>query len=201
MLSLPRRPAIFLLAFPLVLGACADKKTAPTPGIFAGLERWLAPPAPAEAPSLPIPASATVEPPRQVETIPARQRLGGSGARGGAPAVQTPTGEIALSFENAEIKDVVAVVLGDTLGFPYSVAPDVQGRISVSSTVPRGRVVQLLGGLIAQQGGALVWSDGAFSGRSPRPCPRGWAGLSSGRRSRAGRPFALFRCAMCRRMD
>lgn len=165
MLSFCRRPAIFLLAFSLVLGACADKKTAPTPGIFAGLERWLTPPVPTEPPaalSAPIAASPTVAPPRQIETIPARQRLGGSGARGGAPAVQTPSGEIALSFENAEIKDVVAIVLGDTLGFPYSVAPDVQGRISVSSTVTRGRVVQLLGGLIAQQGGALVWSDGAF---------------------------------------
>jgi general secretion pathway protein D len=165
MLPLPRRPATFLLAFTFLLGACADKKTAPTPGMFAGLERWLTPTAPTEPPaalSAPIAASPTVEPPRRIETIPARQRLGGSGARGGAPAVQTPSGEIALSFENAEIKDVVAIVLGDTLGFPYSVAPDVQGRISVSSTVTRGRVVQLLGGLIAQQGGALVWSDGAF---------------------------------------
>ena len=165
MLPLPRRPAIFLLAFTFVSGACADKKTAPTPGMFAGLERWLTPTAPTEPPaalSVPIAASPTVAAPRQIETIPARQRLGGGGARGGAPAVQTPSGEIALSFENAEIQDVVAIVLGDTLGFPYSVAPDVQGRISVSSTVTRGRVVQLLGGLIAQQGGALVWSDGAF---------------------------------------
>ena len=46
----------------------------------------------------------------------------------------TPSGGVTLRFDNAEIYDVIQVILGDILRVDYVIDPSVQGRITIKST-------------------------------------------------------------------
>lgn len=51
-----------------------------------------------------------------------------------SPLSAVPNPGITLTFDNADIYDVLKVVLGDALNLDYAVDPSVQGRITVKST-------------------------------------------------------------------
>ncbi len=63
-----------------------------------------------------------------------------------------------LNFEDAEVKDVMQAVLGNVLGVPYTIAPNVAGRITISSSAPQNKT-ELLGTLetvLSMQGLSLT---------------------------------------------
>ena len=56
-----------------------------------------------------------------------------------ARGVQDQDGGYRLNFEDADVKDVLHAVLGNVLGLTYTLAPNVTGRITVSSAAPQNR--------------------------------------------------------------
>ncbi len=73
------------------------------------------------------------------------ETLGDPGDGGQEPAlppargVQDQDGGYRLNFEDADVKDVLHAVLGNVLGLTYTLAPNVTGRITVSSATPQNR--------------------------------------------------------------
>ncbi len=69
-----------------------------------------------------------------------------------------------MNFEDAEVKDVAQAVLGNVLGLSYTIAPNVAGHITISSSAPQDRR-ELLGTLetaLAMQGLSLTRTGGSF---------------------------------------
>ena len=48
------------------------------------------------------------------------------------------SGQVTLNFANAEIREVVDVVLGETLGVSYIIDPKIQGQITARTSRPSG---------------------------------------------------------------
>ena len=81
--------------------------------------------------------------------------------RRAAPSAATSSGaggEFTFNFENVEIKDVVKAVLGDMLQLNFSVAPAVQGTMTLHTAQPMGRDAVLPGfeAALRLAGAALV---------------------------------------------
>lgn len=72
-----------------------------------------------------------------------------------------PNPGITLKFDNADIYDVLKVVLGDALNLDYVVDPSVQGRITLKSTtaVNLGDVFSILETALAMSNFAIVKQD------------------------------------------
>ena len=64
-------------------------------------------------------------------------------------------GEVTLNFANADIREVVDVVLGETLGVSYIIDPKVQGQITARTSRPLSRqaVIPALENILALNGG------------------------------------------------
>jgi general secretion pathway protein D len=87
------------------------------------------------------------------------------------PAAGRPTplgvakdAEVTLNFVDVDIREVLRIVLGDTLGVNYAVDPAVTGTITFRSAKPL-KTVELLPALdriLAGQGAALVDADGLY---------------------------------------
>ena len=86
---------------------------------------------------------------------------------GGASPIQTQApqgvtsvgeGDITLNFANADIREVINAILGNTLGLTYVIDPRVVGTITLRSAkpVPRKSAVGLLEDVLAMNGAALV---------------------------------------------
>lgn len=69
-----------------------------------------------------------------------------------------------LNFEDAEIKDVLQAVLGQTLGLNYTIASGVTGRISISSASPQTReeLLSTLETVLALQGLSMTKSGSVY---------------------------------------
>jgi general secretion pathway protein D len=67
-------------------------------------------------------------------------------------------GDITLNFVNADVREVVRSVLGDTLGENYVLDPRVQGTITVQTSrpLPRGTLLPMLEEILGLNGFALV---------------------------------------------
>ncbi len=78
-----------------------------------------------------------------------------------APVAVSENGGVTLNFVDADIRDVVAAVLGETLGMNYEIDPRVQGSVTVRTAkpVPRDAVIPTLEEILAARGAALVRSD------------------------------------------
>jgi len=74
---------------------------------------------------------------------------------------QTPNPGISLMFDNADIYDVLKVVLGDALKLDYVIDPSVQGRITLKSTaaVNMADVFSVLETALSTSGVAIVKQD------------------------------------------
>ena len=87
------------------------------------------------------------------------------GAAGSARAAGTDArdeGEIKLNFQNANLLEVVKVILGDMLNASYVVDPQVQGAVTMqtSRALPRSALLPTLE-LLLRMNGAAVVADGA----------------------------------------
>lgn len=116
---------------------------------LAQLNPFLPPPAqrqvPAVAqPAVPVPALPQAAAPAAIPAavpaatpaaaVPPVSAPAPAASAAGAPPVRSATGGISLRFDNADIYDVIQVVLGEILGADYTVDPAVQGKVTLRST-------------------------------------------------------------------
>ena len=76
----------------------------------------------------------------------------------------TPTGDITLNFADADIREVVRSVLGDTLGANYVLSPKVQGKVTAhtSRPLPRSALLATLENILRLHGAVIVQADGVY---------------------------------------
>ena len=87
-------------------------------------------------------------------------------------------GAVTLNFANAEIREVIDAVLGDTLGSSYIIDPRVQGTVTIRTTAPLARenVIPVLEDALAFNGAAMTFADGVYR---VLPLDQAAAGLTS----------------------
>ncbi len=73
-------------------------------------------------------------------------------------------GAVVINFENAELREVVRIVLGDTLKVNYIYDPRVQGIVSLQTTgeLPINALLETLETLLRMNGAALIIEDGVY---------------------------------------
>ena len=148
---------------------------------FASCERWperapeptvepgpLPPPAVPTRPSRPTPLTTPGdEEPLTVDRVVER----GTGVLVGPPAGRSraqittdAAGEITLNVVDAELREVVRLVLEDALGANYVIDPSVGGRITVQTTRPLAAadLVPTLDAILRMNGAALIQSGDLF---------------------------------------
>lgn len=92
--------------------------------------------APSSQPNAPTAAKATAAAAAQPAATPsvATAPLPATPTFAGAELSNTPNPGVTLKFDNADIYDVLQVVLGDILKLDYIIDPSVQGRVTLKST-------------------------------------------------------------------
>lgn len=83
----------------------------------------------------------------------------GNGNEGSGQTVSSfEPGDVSLNFENADIREVVQSILGNTLGENYVIDPNVAGSVTVSSARPlkRDDLLPVLEVILQMNGAALV---------------------------------------------
>ncbi|MCI0429163.1 MAG: type II secretion system secretin GspD [Rhodospirillales bacterium] len=72
--------------------------------------------------------------------------------------VEPETGAVSLNFVNADIREVIDTVLGNTLKVSYIIDPRVQGTVTLRTTrpLPAGSVIGILEDVLAMNGAALT---------------------------------------------
>ena len=150
--SLRKISLVGLLAPALALTPANPAVAQQFPNPFTGIPT----PAPAQAPAprasgMPTPAmppAATTQPApapavapsaagAAATSIPTAGSMGTAPPAGGNPSAlltNTPNPGVTLKFDNADIYDVIQVVLGDILKLDYVIDPAVQGRVTIKST-------------------------------------------------------------------
>ena len=85
-------------------------------------------------------------------------------AEGRAEAPVSKTGRVSLNFADADIREVVDVVLGDTLNLNYIIDPQVQGTVVARTSEPLDRedVIPALENILALNGAALRLVEGVY---------------------------------------
>jgi general secretion pathway protein D len=74
-------------------------------------------------------------------------------------------GDVVLDFADAEIKDVVRTVLGDILKVPYSVDPQIQGKVTLKTSTPvrKADVIAALETALKVNGAVIVLADNMYN--------------------------------------
>lgn len=69
--------------------------------------------------------------------------------------------EVSLNFENADLREAVEIILGETLGLSYIFDPAVVGTVSLKTTapLPANSVLEILETMLRMNGAALVVED------------------------------------------
>ena len=155
-IGLQQRSALLGLA--LVLAGCIEPS--PQSDITRTLSDVSFDPPRAPTPGAP-PAAAGVGPTQPVEAPLQPQIYGGRAitpqrtASGGA---QRSADGVQLNFEQAEIRDVIKVILGDIIGRSYTVDSDVQGQVTLSTSAPmsEGDLLAVLETVLRANGATLV---------------------------------------------
>jgi len=150
----------------LALSACVMPERAPPAP--PTLPESLLPSAPPESQQRGARALATLPQNAEAGAIPAPIVVRGAAApppASGAPAAPASGGgaaDVTLNFSGADIRDVIAAVLGATLKLNYVVDPDVAGPVTfnVSRPLRRDEVLPVLEAVLESRGFALVQSDG-----------------------------------------
>ncbi len=142
-----------------------------------GTEKQAAPAAPSSLLTEPLRLGTSVNRPLAV-LPPSREDAGEMpapiivrGASPSAPALPAPSapgaavaggGDVTLNFSGADIRDVIAAVLGETLKLNYVIDPDVAGPVTfnVSRPLQRDEVLPALEAVLESRGITLVQSDG-----------------------------------------
>lgn len=99
---------------------------------------------------------------RQLKSFPGSDQFVGFRPSSGHTAAK---GDISLDFADADIHDVVRSVLGDTLGLPYSIDPQVTGRITLKTAegLAKSDVLITLEQALKLSGFAIVQSNGIYN--------------------------------------
>ena len=73
-------------------------------------------------------------------------------------------GEVSLNYVDADIRQIVRLVLGDILKLNYSMEPGFMGIVSIHTARPLGHdaLLSTLEGLIEQVGGTITYRNGIF---------------------------------------
>ena len=139
-------------------------------------------------PATPATEVVTPQPPstEQTPTLPPREPIivEGTGKLVGTPGSQRttvpPAGEgYQLSFVDTEISSVVASVIGDGLGLPYVVDPQVKGTMTLQAARPlaRDEVLPALEAALSVYGAALINVGGVYQVVAIKDAPRRVGGL------------------------
>lgn len=122
------------------------------PGAFAVAQRAAQTPA--------LQASATAAAPMIDEFYPS---IGGKRAKS-ALKRNLGKGDISLEFQRAEITEIVSVILGDLLGVPFTIDPDVRGTASLRTGEPisAAGLVPVLEAVLASANAVLVNQGGVY---------------------------------------
>ena len=85
-----------------------------------------------------------------------RAAAGGSGSGG--------TGDVSLDFADTDIREIASEVLGGILRVNFTIDPAVRGTATLRTVTPltRDQVIPALTAMLAQNGAALVVSDGLY---------------------------------------
>jgi general secretion pathway protein D len=154
---------LVLLLGPLVGCAELDPRWAGPPrGVEPSSER--APEAPRAPITRPVELGLAAEPDEEVQPLePVVRRGTGSFLAPPAPAVRASlttdaAGEITLNLVDAELREVVRLVLQDALGVNYVIDPSVGGRITVQTMrpLPADDLLTVLDSVLRMNGAALV---------------------------------------------
>ena len=80
------------------------------------------------------------------------------------PLTETPDGGFTLNFADADLREVVRAILGDTLGVNFVVDPNVQGTVTLQTSRPitRSDLLPTLESVLGLNGAALVKVDGLY---------------------------------------
>jgi general secretion pathway protein D len=81
-----------------------------------------------------------------------------------ADARTQPDGDVKLNFQDANLIEVVKVILGDMLNVNYTIDPAVQGAVSMQTTrgLDREDLIPTLELLLRMNGAALIPADGGY---------------------------------------
>src|SRR5262249_29769247 len=82
--------------------------------------------------------------------------------RGGATAAKG--GDVTLNFAGADVRDVVAEILGETLRLNYVIDPEVSGPVTfnISRPLAREEVLPALEAVLNSRGATMVKDDGVI---------------------------------------
>ena len=159
------QPRCLLLGLMLLLAGCIQ------PSPRSDISRTLndvsfAPPPPLPPGAATTPAGVgpvqVPEPELRAQIYGGRPVTTGRAVTGGA---QRSADGVQLNFEQAEIRDVIKVILGDILGRTYTVDSDVQGQVTLSTSAPmsEGDLLAVLETVLRANGATLVdASPGTF---------------------------------------
>lgn len=120
--------------------------------------------------SLAPPEQATVGPGSRARTpggfYPGTGRTVGtvSPAPGQAPITTMPSGELTLNFVDADLREVIQAILGDTLNANYIVDPAVQGTVTMQTSrpLPPSALLTTLEDILSLNGATLLQSEGVY---------------------------------------
>ena len=180
-MSVSRLSGALLLCSALFLGACSGSKLYPPEekqSLSKGSPALRAEPAPAKTEETSESGTSEPEPsalaksaatPMSAPDLEGGQLESGSDKYPGtdrfvkarsrkAPETEVRDSEVILNFENAELREVVRAILGDTLNVSYVYDPRVQGVVSLKTTrpLPSEIVLETLETLLRMNGAALV---------------------------------------------
>lgn len=97
---------------------------------------------------------------RRASSQPFNQKLAST-----PPPALASSGQASFNFEGESLQAVVKAILGDMLGQSYSIAPGVQGTVTVATQKPVGSAgaLALLDQVLAQNNARMVYSDGRYN--------------------------------------
>ena len=134
---------LIMLGLSLALAGCESLQTKETPYVWPDIASGAPSPEAMRARNAAYPESSA-----EGEKDEARPRdpvvYRGTGrfinqSTGLAEAKSNDAGDITLNFQNADLKEVIGVVLGDMLGVNYVLDPAVQGAVTIQTTRPLRR--------------------------------------------------------------
>jgi general secretion pathway protein D len=164
-LSKPLTAAVLMVMMLGLLDGCTEldpRWSAPPRGVEDLPE---APPSPRQAPiartvelGLPSQPDDEAEPLRPVVQRGTGSFMAPPGPPARAALTTTPAGEITLNVVDAELREVVRLVLQDALGVNYVIDPSVGGRITVQTMrpLPADDLLAVLDSVLRMNGAALV---------------------------------------------
>lgn len=82
----------------------------------------------------------------------------------GPGAVRTPQGDVTLNFVDADVREVVKAILGDTLGANFVMDPQVQGTVTLQTAepLPGSALISVLESILSVNNAAVVEAGGIY---------------------------------------